>query len=157
MVRCACRADRLDCALFWAFCWPFAPVPAPGPPLDGPVRGWPSVTGPRGRASPVAGLAAGAAGAGAEVPGLAGAGFFAVTPERRKARAGDDGECGGGSGISQAKAAGGTDDASGDGADEPESDERGADDAVADAPGPDVVPTAGAGASPAGFTAASAG
>jgi len=39
---------------------------------------------------------------------LAGAGFFAVRPDRRKFRAGDDGESGGGSGISQAKAAGGT-------------------------------------------------
>jgi len=130
--------------------------------LDGPLRGWPIVTGPRAGAWPAAGLPAGAAGlevvavVAAEL-GLAGAGFFAVAPERRKARAGDDGECGGGSGISQAKAAGGTDDASGDGADEPESDERGADDAVADDPGPDVVPAAGAGASPAGFTAASAG
>jgi hypothetical protein len=90
--------------------------------------------------------------------GLAGAGF-AVTPERRKARAGEDGECGGGSGISQAKAAGGTDDASGAGADKPESDERGAADVVADDQGLDVVSAAGggAGASPAGFAAASAG
>src|SRR5690349_14644322 len=156
MVRCACRADRLDCARFWAFCWPFAPVAAPGAPLAGPGRGWPSVTGPRGRASPVGGLPAGAAGAGAgaeaEELGLAGGGFFAVTPERRKARAGDDGEFGGGSGISQAKAAGGTDDASGTEAAEPESDERGADD-----PGPDVAPAAGTGASLAGFTADSAG
>src|SRR5256885_1955733 len=120
------------------------------PALAGAVRGWPIVTGQRAGAWPVAGLAAGAGGAavvdGAEVaeePGLAGAGFFAVTPERRKARAGDDGESGGGSGISHAKAAGGTDDASGAGADEPESDERGPDDVVADDPGPDVVPTAG--------------
>jgi hypothetical protein len=108
-------------------------------------------------------LPAGAAGAGAgdeaEELGLAGGGFFAVTPERRKARAGDDGEFGGGSGISQAKAAGGTDDASGTEADEPESNERGADDAVADDPGPDVASAAGtgAGASPAVFTADSAG
>jgi hypothetical protein len=99
------------------------------------------------------------AGEEAEELGLAGGGFFAVTPERRKARAGDDGEFGGGSGISQAKAAGGTDDASGTGADEPESNERGADDAVADDPGPDVASTAGtgAGASLAGFAADSAG
>jgi len=121
------------------------------------------VTGPRAGAWPVAGLPAGADGAAvveveevAEGLGLAGAGFFAVRPERRKARAGDDGEFGGGSGISQAKAAGGTLDASGAGADKPKSDERGAGDVVADDPGPDVVPAAdvGAGASPAGLAGA---
>jgi hypothetical protein len=101
--------------------------------------------------------------------GLAGAGVFAVRPERRKARAGDDGEFGGGSGISQAKAAGGTEEASGEtpsglrpsgaGAEEPESDERAPGDVVPDDPGADVVPAAdaGVGAGPAGFRAASAG
>ena len=104
---------------FWAFCWPFAAEP----PLDGPPRGGPSVTGPRCRCSPVAGLAAGAAGGTSwtwrtwwawpgnwawPVPGSSRSG-----PSAGRRGPGDDGEFGGGSGISQAKAAGGTEEASG--------------------------------------------
>src|SRR5947209_10983554 len=113
MVRWACRADFLDCAFCWAFCWAFGPVP----PLAGPLRDWPKVTGPlfagpRTGAS-AAGLPAGVGGAVLAVEEAgAGGGFFAVRPDRRKARAGDDGESAGGSGISHAKAAGGMDDAS---------------------------------------------
>src|SRR6266700_3919842 len=80
-VRCACRAMRLDCA----FCvlsagagLAAAAVVVPGP-ADGEAlgAGW-----------------------------LFAAGLFVVVPDRKNARAGDDGDWGGGSGISQANAAG---------------------------------------------------
>src|SRR6266705_637354 len=79
-VRCACRAMRLDCA-FCAFCvlsagagLAAAAVVVPGP-ADGEAlgAGW-----------------------------LFAAGLFVAVPDRKNARAGDDGDWGGGSGISQA-------------------------------------------------------
>src|SRR5215472_10361391 len=102
--------------------------------------------------SPAVGLPGPASGAG---------GSLAAVPDRRNVRAGDDGDCGGGSGISHANAAGETDGGSaGAGrlpagaaeltvAAEPAR-EAGPDGPVADG----IVP---AGSSPAGFAADSAG
>ena len=82
-VRCACRAVRFSCAA--------------GAFFAGPRGGaWllPAVSLP----SP------------ADDDPVFGAGeFLADVPDRRNVRAGDDGECGGGSGISHANAAGETD------------------------------------------------
>src|SRR6266849_5311928 len=83
-VRCACRAMRLDCA-FCVFCVLSAGT---GLAAAAVVLPWPTD-----------GEAFGAG-------RLFAAGLFAVVPGRRNARAGDDGEWGGGSGISQANAAG---------------------------------------------------
>jgi hypothetical protein len=91
-----------------------------------------------------------------------GGGFFAVKPDRRKARAGDDGESAGGSGISHAKAAGGMDDGESAG----EAEELVPDDAepveaepVEGGPEDGTVPAAAVAAavSPDGLAAASAG
>src|SRR5206468_1279202 len=87
-VRCACRAVRFSC-IPDAFCaapgaaaWLLPAVALPSPPGDDPVLGAP----------------------------VLGAGeFLAAVPDRRNVRAGDDGEFGGGSGISHANAAGETD------------------------------------------------
>ncbi|MDQ2810452.1 MAG: hypothetical protein M3Z75_00860 [Actinomycetota bacterium] len=84
-VRCACRAERFD-AFFCVL---------------------------RVAAGVAVGVSAGATlGAPTVAPGdladLAAAGFFSLVPVRRKVRAGDDGEFGGGSGMSQANAAGET-------------------------------------------------
>src|SRR6516165_3643412 len=79
-VRCACRAVRFN----WA------------PDTFGAAAP---------RAAPGIWLAAGLAGAAADPAWGAGG---AVVPERRNVRAGDDRESGGGSGISQANAAGET-------------------------------------------------
>src|SRR5436305_13289310 len=86
-VRCACRAVRFSCFPD-AFCAAARLLPAvalPAPPGDDPVLG------------------AAVLGAGE---------FLAAVPDRRNVRAGDDGECGGGSGISHANAAGETDEGS---------------------------------------------
>ncbi|HEX2822845.1 MAG TPA: hypothetical protein VHO07_22170, partial [Streptosporangiaceae bacterium] len=77
-VRCACRAERLE-AFFWA--------------LRDATGGSP------GAALPALTVAGG--------PGAA-AGVLVLVPDRRKDRAGEDGEFGGGSGMSQANAAGET-------------------------------------------------
>jgi hypothetical protein len=82
-VRCACRAERLE-AFFWA--------------LRDATGGSP------GAALPALTVAGG--------PGAA-AGVLVLVPDRRKDRAGDEGEFGGRSGMSQAKAAGETVGASG--------------------------------------------
>src|SRR5580704_16048926 len=89
MVRCACRAVRFDCPLDWPF---FCSV----------LR---IVTGP----SRAAVLPASALPGLADEAALGAAGFLVVVPDRRNVRAGDDGELGGGSGISHANAAGETD------------------------------------------------
>src|SRR4051794_41923241 len=105
MVRWACRADFLDCA----FCWAFGPVP----PLAGPLRDWPKVTGPlfagpRTGASAAAGLPAGAGGAVLAVEEAgAGGGVFAGRPDPRKGRAGGDGEAARGAARPPPEAAGG--------------------------------------------------
>src|ERR1039457_1860169 len=78
-VRCACRAERFDAAFFWAL------RDAAG---ASPEAVFPGLT----AASGV----------------LEAAWLFAVVPARRNDRAGEDGECGGGSGMSQANAAGET-------------------------------------------------
>src|SRR5258708_10843725 len=82
-VRCACRAVRLCCVLD-GLCAAArgAAWLLPSVALPSPPRGTPVL------------------GAGA---------FLAAVPDRRNVRAGDDGECGGGSGISHANAAGETD------------------------------------------------
>src|SRR5215469_693284 len=118
--------------------------------------------------SPAVGLPGPASGVG---------GSLAAVPDRRNVRAGDDGDCGGGSGISHANAAGETDGGSADAGrlpagaaeltveaepareagPEPEAAPDGTvpDGTVPDGPVPDdTVP---AGSSPAGFTADSAG
>jgi hypothetical protein len=91
MVRCACRADRFD----FAFC----------ALLEAEAVTWPAAVWP--------GLADEAAIVGAAGV-LGAAGRLPVVPARRKVRAGDDRELGGGSGISHAKAAGETDGGSAD-------------------------------------------
>src|SRR5436189_5451500 len=77
-VRCACRAVRFGCAVVT---------------LGGAARD-------------AAGLSAAALplppGSG---PGVGGGDFLAEVPDRRNVRAGDEGECAGGSGISHANAA----------------------------------------------------
>jgi hypothetical protein len=78
-VRCACRAERFDAAFFWAL------RDAAG---ASPEAVFPGLT----AASGV----------------LEAAWLFAVVPARRNDRAGEDGEFGGGSGMSQANAAGET-------------------------------------------------
>jgi hypothetical protein len=78
-VRCACRAERFDAAFFWAL------RDAAG---ASPEAAFPGLT----AASGV----------------LEAAWLFAVVPARRNDRAGEDGEFGGGSGMSQANAAGET-------------------------------------------------
>src|SRR5256884_7020312 len=80
-VRCPCRAVRFSCFpdAFCAAAWLLPAVALPSPPGDDPVLG--------------------AAVLGADE-------FLAAVPDRRNVRAGDDGECGGGSGISHANAAG---------------------------------------------------
>src|SRR6266699_663110 len=84
MVRCACRAVRFDCACC-------AAVRAAACP------------------SPAAVLPAAVLPAAATEAALRAAWFLPVRPDRRNVRAGDDGEFGGGSGISHANAAGETD------------------------------------------------
>src|SRR5262245_22317668 len=81
-VRCACRAIRFGCATAAFDAAPRAlPARSPAAGLPGPASG------PAGGAD----------------------GFWAAVPDRRNVRAGDDGDCGGGSGISHANAAGETD------------------------------------------------
>src|SRR5271165_924959 len=85
-VRCACRAVRFDCP-FFPF-WPgFRIVTAPSAATVLPA--------------PVVPVLADAEAAAADP--------IAVVPDRRNVRADDDGELGGGSGISNANAAGDTD------------------------------------------------
>src|SRR5580658_73229 len=76
MVRCACRTERLPAA------------------FGGTLR---TVAG--------IGVGAGCCGLAAVTTGLAGSGGFTFPADRRKVRAGDDGEVGGGSGVSQVNAA----------------------------------------------------
>src|SRR6266568_514960 len=93
MVRCACRADRFACAFCAAARAAAGPSPAAalsGAALSGAVV-------PRAGAEPEVDAA------------LRAAGPLPVKPDRRNVRAGDDGEFGGGSGISHANAAGETD------------------------------------------------
>src|ERR1700729_877882 len=106
MVRWACRAERFDWSFDWPFDLPFCAVfrivtgPSPAAALPAPV---------------LPGLADGAA-LGAAEPFVAepfsaepfAGDPFKDRPERRNARAGDDGELAGGSGISHANAAGET-------------------------------------------------
>ncbi len=98
MVRCACLAERFDCPFFCGFCGAIRIVTGPSP------------------ASVLSGLVL----PGLVLPGLAdeaawgAAEPFPVVPDRRNVRAGDDGELGGGSGISHANAAGDTDGGSAD-------------------------------------------
>jgi len=56
-------------------------------------------------AGAMAGAGAGICGLAAVTVGLAGAGGFTFPADRRKVRAGDDGDVGGGSGVSQVNAA----------------------------------------------------
>jgi hypothetical protein len=80
---------------------------------------------------------------------------FAARPDRRKARAGDDGESAGGSGISHANAAGGIDGASAaGGADELEPDDA---EPVGVGPEDGTETVVAAGVSLDGFAAVSAG
>src|SRR5690349_14184552 len=86
-VRCACRAVRFSCAAD-AFC--------PGPRGEAWLLPAVSLLSPPD-----------------EDPVFGAGEFLADVPDRRNVRAGDDGECGGGSGISHANAAGETDCGSG--------------------------------------------
>src|SRR5580658_7351640 len=90
-VRCACRALRFDDAFF-------------GPAFFGPAFFGPLHGGAFGSSSGVVSPAPGPV-----TPGAPEAiAFLEFVPALRKFRAGDDGELGGGSGISQANAAGET-------------------------------------------------
>src|SRR6266699_725027 len=89
MVRCACRAVRFDCACCAAVRAAACPSPA--------------------AVLPAAVLLAAVLPAAATEAALRAAWFLPVRPDRRNVRAGDDGEFGGGSGISHANAAGETD------------------------------------------------
>src|SRR5580692_10307030 len=112
-VRCACRALRFD-DFFFGPLRGGAPVGAipPIPPIPGPVGAVPVAA-----VSPVAVLP----GPGPVVPGVRDViALFTFVPARRKVRAGDDGEVGGGSGISQANAAGETVGVSCSGGEDPE-------------------------------------
>src|SRR5438105_8739186 len=120
-VRCACRAVRFNCAAD-AFC-----------------------AGPRGGAWPFPAVSLPSP---PDDDPVFGAGeFLAAVPDRRNVRAGDDGECGGGSGISHANAAGETNGGSAD---------AGLPAAGAAEPAGEGAPEA-FGSSPADFTANSAG
>src|SRR6266568_6457259 len=89
MVRCACRAVCFDCACCAAVRAAACPSPA--------------------AVLPAAVLLAAVLPAAATEAALRAAWFLPVRPDRRNVRAGDDGEFGGGSGISHANAAGETD------------------------------------------------
>src|ERR1700738_2737261 len=104
MVRCACRADRFDFDFDF-----FAALRAVAGPVPTPV--WPRLADKGAVADKGAdgGAVLGAAAGSGAAAVLGAAGRLPVVPVRRKVRAGDDRELGGGSGISHANAAGETD------------------------------------------------